>query len=118
LLRYPTSGAEDVRKFYQEYDKAATFSKTLVNLENHNPTKIEEYVTRPDVKQWLEIAPVYTETYKQIAEINKTIHDIDNLPDDAVSAEYKRQVTDNLMMQIIQITKSINNAVYNVNASK
>jgi hypothetical protein len=118
FARYPTSGAEDVRKFYQEYDKAATFARTLVNLENHNPTKIEEYVTRPDVKQWLEISPVYTETYKQIAEINKTIHDIDNLPDNAVSPEYKRQVTDNLMLQVIQITKAINNAVYNVNDSK
>jgi hypothetical protein len=118
FARYPTSGAEDVRKFYQEYDKAATFARTLVNLENHNPTKIEEYVTRPDVKQWLEISPVYTETYKQIAEINKTIHDIDNLPDAAVSPEYKRQVTDNLMLQVIQITKAINNAVYSVNDSK
>ena len=90
-------------------DKAEEVIKTAKRLEEKQPSQLAQYLEK-NVETY-SLAPIYTETKQQLADIRHTIDEIVSAPDDVISPDEKRTYTDMYLRQIIEITRAVNASV-------
>jgi hypothetical protein len=109
FARYPSQSVEPVRTFYDNLNKAEEVIKTAKRLEEKQPNQLQQYLEK-NVEIY-SLAPIYTETKQQLADIRHTIDEIVSAPDGVISPAEKRTYTDMYLRQIIEITRAVNASV-------
>lgn len=109
FARFPSQSVQPVREFYDGLSKTEEVVKTVNYLSKNKPEELEQYIT--ENQEALALAPVYTETKQQLADIRHTIKTINGAPDDILSPEEKKQFNDDFVKQIVDITRSVNRAI-------
>jgi hypothetical protein len=107
VARHPTSSAGSIREFFDFYNAVGEKFKTAKALEKS--PRVELYIDYMDKHApAYGAAPAVMEAKKQIDAVYQNIHTINQLPDDIVDAKGKRDYTDDLMSQVVDIARAYN----------
>lgn len=107
--RYPTMGVEPVRTFYDNATKMKEVVNTMNYLGRERPYELQAYVQSHTEE--IGLASVYAQTRAEISKIRKNIEEINGAPSVAISPDEKRKTIEYLLRQVIEITRTVNQAI-------
>ena len=108
LVNYPSNSVKSVEEFYRVAEIVDRKAKTFQHIAETDPTRAGDYYT--DNAEWINMAELYAQTRKDIAELRQAAEDVSNIPGDPVSPVFKRQLNQEMTRRVIQLTSSINDA--------
>lgn len=112
FARYPSQAVAPIRDFYSRSGNVEVVIKTIKYLETKKPELLAGYIN--ENKEALVLAPIYAETKAQLGELRKSVNEVNNLPDEVYSRDEKRVLTDNILRNMITITRGANHAIHGI----
>ena len=96
------------KDFYALKEVTDRAAATLSDMKNRSPHEIEAYISDPEVRQRLAMAPVVNRIYSQLTEIRKKVNLITNVETKEMTDDRKEELIKQLREQEYQLLKNIN----------
>jgi len=104
--QYPSLGVQAINEFYTYANRADIASSTVNYLATANPEKLVTYMQNR--MQDIMLANTYAQTRGRLTDLRRAIEDIRQAPRDVMSDKDKRELTQVLLRQIIDLARITN----------
>lgn len=113
FARYPSSGAEPIRTFYDRAQRLEKIVNTISLMEKKIATEAQGQEYKKYIQEHrddLGLAPLYAETRQELAAMRQVITETDAMPDKVLSRERKREINNYVLDNMINLARRINTA--------
>lgn len=117
FARYPSESVEPIRTFYRNAsDAQVKLATTKKYIDQMQPERAREYVEKH--KDVIGLADAYGKARQEFAEKRNLLEKIRDVPDDVMTPQTKRELTDQILQGMIESARAVNDAVRQVNKNR
>jgi len=104
-VNYPNTSTKPVEDFYKYAERTDRRLQTFEHLAESDPAGMMEYYKRHESE--IMLAEMFRQTRSDIADLRQGIEDLRNAPPGTISEQEKRDVSRQMQLQIIELSRMV-----------